>query len=160
MDIHQQKSNKVIYTINLERHLSCLLTGLVFTVAYIGFIFYFDEPGAFKFATVFYTVCIIPMGLLHLEYYSLNKDWTLIIDNANGKLIIKEKNKSVEFYYNEIEKVEFVHSAFTIFSGYFYYKIKPIDKDVYIFTSLIVDLMVFANFKEKLDERFVLFPLT
>ncbi len=98
------------YTVNINshiRHLWLLLLLLILLPVSVYFLLihkhgFFDLQTAVMGSVIVLIIFILPMIILHLNYYFLNRRDSFSYDESNGTMIFRNDNKEYNFHTNEI----------------------------------------------------------
>jgi hypothetical protein len=133
-------------TISLKSHLRNLkhiIGSVIFGLAISILIYNFDyDKLVFIIFGILYFCLLIPVILIHLDYYKIDSNKTIAISNNNESIEIFGLDNNVKIKQTDIEYVIMttgINSRLSIWSGYYYYQLKLCNGQVYYLTSLLIN---------------------
>lgn len=162
-------SKRKIFKITLKNHFKGLYFALTILVGWLFYFFYeiYKEGignNLLEYSLIVLIITFLPVILIHLEYYLMNRGVTLKIDNKNQKLSYLKGKKELKISYSEIEKIE-LHKVKSyhlkevrFFPTDFYHYAKIIlknNKIIYITSLLAPDFNVEMSNTIEIRQRFI-----
>lgn len=127
------------------------------------------EQDLFVFFSIFYIVNIIPVFLLHCQYYIKNKSLELLIEQDKKQLVYKANSFVKTLSFDEIQKVEIFmmpsmyresNIQILTFESYHFAVIHTLDEEKLIVTSLVVKnlIKVFTDLNINITRKKCIYP--
>lgn len=161
------------YRITLRNHLSAFNRLIIFTIFLVVGTWLVGENKGFErdlfvFLGTFYIVNLIPVLILHFQYYNANKDVAFCTELVNQHFIFKTQNFRKVIDFSEVQKVD-IYMLFSMYRGskfqllpfeeYHYATIQTRDEKL-IVTSLMVKNLVneFKDLGIKMERHQCFYP--
>jgi hypothetical protein len=171
------------YKMNYLRQFKLLassLYGYIIGIIFLGLFVTWINDGNIHETTVVLLIALapilIPLSILHLNYFFQNHNQTVTIDKNNNYIIIRKSGCEEKHLLNDIENIRVVKSLYyknenksqnlwsivnapmwIPWSDYGYIKISLKNKDNFVLTNLLIDLdqIPFQNF----IKEYKMFPI-